>query len=419
MANEYFAAERAAEFSSREESRFSFSRFASFYSSLSIQNQEGFSGRNEAYGKLSLVSFEVSSTQKSDYSSKEPVKEMSFKVKAPDKFLVHQQELSGSYQDLAVGGRIKLDGGKVKIELADDQKVEIDLASQDVKINSDANFQREIRFKGSDWQKTVLSSDRNTRIVFSKDSIDSIEQNGVMESFPKAIAISVGVEPRGPAYEELTQLFNQYGLSSLNQGLKKIERLESDARQNNGNKDISARAQLEMGLLLDRAALLFPDKHDKFSLCAENNLRHALEDVRALYGTGTPESRSYVEALKTHLEKTNDSEHKDEIDRLAFESKRAGLINTVIENIEKNPSANSQTMPVDSAYQLRMSLISMHIAGGDPALKSFIEDVNQRLRSVELVLPVQQSGPFRHGAILLTPEGATRYNGSFELIQKN
>ena len=394
---------------------------------LSVDNQFADNSKR-VYSFAALVSLEIVQDEpKAAPDSRacaEPCKELSFQIK-PVKGYVAHGDLSEATQKLAAGGQISKTGDKVEIDFSQDDHLAIDTSSGDVAIDSVNRYQKEVHYKGTAWQKTVLTSNNDTRITFGTDNIHSIEHGGLLESFPHVIPKSIGCEPRVPASEELLELFNDYGLKDLRKALRRVDRQEADAnRLNEKNQadkpaiEALAKVMKDRGILLEKAAEALPDQEKKLTASAENQLRNALKNMREVYGAGTPETQPYAQALEGLLKATHDKEHDEEIERLGFEARRAGLMKSVIESIEKFPDADSQSMPVDRAQALRMSLISIHIAGGDPALKSFVEDINHRLKERELQAPKEEGGPFRHGAIILTPEGSTRYGGSFEINNK-
>lgn len=398
---------------------------------LAIENQSSDTG-SRIYAFAALVSLEIVQSGEKPGASRvsdsracaEPCKELSYQIKPVKAFFAHG-DLSADAQRLAVGGSISKSGDKVEIDFSEDDHVEIDTSSGDVAIDSKNHYQKEVHYKGTAWQKTVLTSNNDTRISFGTDNIHSIEHNGTIETFPHVIPKSVGCEPRIPASEELKELFTDYGFKDLRKALKRIDRQEAEAdqlfEQRHGDKtsvQAVSNAIKERGLLLGKAAEVLPDREKRLNASAENQLRTALSKMREQYGVGTPETKPFAEALEGLLKASHDKDHDEEIERLGFEARRAGLMKGVIDTIEKAPEADSQSLDLEKAQSLRMSLISIHIAGGDPALKSFVDDINQRLRQRALQAPKEEGGPFRHGAIILTPEGSTRYGGSFEIISK-
>lgn len=102
-----------------------------------------------------------------------------------------------------------------------------------------------------------------------------------------------------------------------------------------------------------------------------------------------------------------------------LEQRRSGLIKEVVDNIEKSPDATVQSLPKDQATAIRKDLVTVQILGGDKGLKEFVDDVNKQLHSQILIAPVDPPGPFHSGAIILTPDGYTRYGGGFRLEKKS
>lgn len=175
----------------------------------------------------------------------------------------------------------------------------------------------------------------------------------------------------------------------------------------------------DRAFLLELAASILPSQKSFLNAAAENQFRSALSKMREQFGAGSPESGDFANALGFYLKEHGDFDHQEEIDRLVFEHRRGGLMKDVLETIDKSgPHVTSQSMEPERAVGLRKSLITMHALSGDDGLKGFVDDVNRRLSYRDLIAPADQPGRFRHGAIILTPDGATRYGGSFELVPK-
>lgn len=389
-------------------------------SRIAVENQLSYRDRNTQSAILVAVEI-VAYSKDVSADSRLPVYDTSFKVRPASALAVHKDDVGEHAQKLAGGGDIRKQGDKYEINLANSDKIKFDVRSGALEVDSFDKYQKEVHYKGSQWQETVLTSDHDTRITFGKDKIRSIESNGVLEVFPND-KTSSGKDPVRPASSELAAIFLQNGRRDLVRSLNIIDRkeeiaLESLKETNGSQESVKALADSlkDRGILLEKAAALAPGKSESLYANAESQFRNALRNLREKFGAGTPETKASVEALQTFLKTHGERDQQEEVERLGFEARRAYLISNVIDNIEGARATSVEDMPQWRSNSVRSSLISMHIASGDNGLKTFVSDVNKRLQEQELIAPVYQGGFLRHGAILLTPEGPTRYNGSFDL----
>lgn len=392
--------------------------WASLNARLAVENQSGPIARQS---EATLVRLELAAFRTDD-SSKEPIREMTFSVSPVQNIVVHGGELGTAAQKLAVGGQIRKTGDLIQVAFPNDDKIAVNLKTGDVAVESYDRYQKEVHFQGTPWQKTILTSENDTRVTVGPQNISSIERGGMMEVFPRSYSRLVGAEPRLPASEELNRKLSEADRDDLREELGKIDRAESAARKatpGDAKDESLAEAIKQRGIFLEKTAQALPDDAVNLDACAENQLRTALKNMRDKFGSGTPEAKSFAEALLKLLASKDNSNQQDEVERLNFEIKRSNLLEKVIDYIKESPGETYQTMDRDRSQKIRASLISIHIAGGDNALKDFVADVNRRIESARLVAPVGEGGPFHHGAIILTPEGATSYNGSFNLVPRN
>jgi hypothetical protein len=389
---------------------------------LAVENQ---SGRVSRQTEASLVNLELYVCRTKYDASDPPEVELPFSVKPVKGVVVHGGEIGEAAQRLAVGGQIRKRGDRLEIAFPSEGSLSIGLKTGDVSIDSANKYQKEVHFEDSPWQRTILTSNDDTRITVGSLNISSIERNGVMEIFPRSYSKLVGAEPRIPASEELFRKFSDRGRQDLNAELSRIDRQEDSAeeaviRNGSDKSTVSALSSAEKsrGLFLEKAARLLPDDAVKLDACAENELRTALHNMRAFFGAGTPESQNYAQALLDLLNEKDNAGQQEERDRLTFEAKRGRLMKSVVEDIEDAFGESHETVSRERATDIKNSLISIYIAGGDSGLKSFVDEINGRLESSVLIAPLGLDGPFRPGAIILTPEGPSRYNGSFDLVRK-
>lgn len=393
---------------------------------LSLENQVADAGRSRA--SVTLVALELSGAakEKAD-SSIEPYRDTTFVVRTPKSVVIHQGGPIGPLkQELAVGGQISKNGDIFEINFPNDEKVAYDAKTGTVQVDSkDSRYQYEVHFKGTPWQRTIITSDHETRVEFGPKGIGSIERNGAMEIFPGAFSLRDGSEPPVPESQRLAKALKDHGRQDLVKLLNKVDHMEALAEKtfndHPGEKNsirILSDGIRERGLLFEKAAGALPGQAKDLKVAAENQLRIALRNMREQFGAGTPETKDCAHALQSFLKANPDSDQEEEVERLGFELKRAGQIKDVIDNIAKSPNKSAMTMPAEQAQTIRRALISTHIAGGDEGLKAFVNDVNQRLDKQQLVAPNETPGPFHHGGIIWTPEGSTRYGGSFELVPR-
>jgi len=400
------------------------SNFDAMHARLAVDNQ---SGAPVHKSDVALVRLEICDAQNDDGSSAEPCSDLSFKVSPVKNVVVHRGQLDDTVQPLSGGGQIRKDNDSVEVGFPNDDKVVVNTKTGEVNVDSQEKYQKDIHFEGTPWQRTIITSDNDTRITVGPENISSVEHNGVMEVFPRSYSIHLGSEPRMPASEELTRKLADKGRDDLSNELDRVDTEEQRAHQAFKPHDSSSVSELSQSIkdraaFLEKAAQALPAEAQTLNAAAENQLRIALKNMRDQFGAGTPETKDYAEALSDLLKRQGNGDQQQEIDRLSFEAKRGRLMGNVVDNIENSPNEaypptpGVEIMAQDRAIAVRKSLISVHISGGDNALKSFVNDVNQRLDSSVLVAPVGGGGPFHHGAIILTEEGATTYNGSFKLI---
>ena len=364
-----------------------------------------------------LVSIEI--VDHSTGQSFEPLRETSYSMPNPDVINVHS-ELGVGSEKLGVGGTIRKSDHGLEIELANQgNTIHIDTINGTSFVDSEGRFQKELHFFDSPWEETVLTNANGLRLTFSGERLKSIQRDNVEDSFLSYSPKEFGSGPCLPSSKELLETFNAARRSDLKRDLAQIEAEKKDAALAfaKGNTEgaglLSAKVSLDLGLLLEKTAGIDVARSVELNASAENELRSALNAVRKRYGAGTPETVTYTNALNRHLVSIDSAELKDEIERLNFESRRAALMSKSIKNVEAVVARASDKD--NSAQELRASLISIHIAGGDAGLKSFVEDLNRRLSGKTLKAPNETPGLARHGAIIWTPEGSTRYSGSFDI----
>ncbi len=372
----------------------------------------------QAYdANTTLVKIEI--VDHSAGQSFEPLRETSYNMPKPDLVKAHS-EIGQNSEKLQVGGTIRRSGNGIDIELSDKGRaIHIDTVNGASFVDSEDRLQKEVRFFNSPWEETVLTNANGLRLTFSGERLKSIQKDNVEDLFLSFSPKHVGSTPRLPSNQDLLETFTDAQRNDLKQDLAHIEAEKKDATHAmaKGNVDaaglISAKASLDLGLLLEKTANIDGAHSVELNASAESELRSALNVVRNRYGAGTPETVDYANALNRHLASIDSVEMKDEIERLSFESRRAALMSKSIKNVEAVLAGASDKD--NSAQQLRASLISIHIAGGDSGLKSFVEDLNKRLSGKTLKAPNETPGLARHGAIIWTPEGSTRYSGSFDI----
>lgn len=394
-----------------------------FASSLIFERQEGRLAKRQEYSAAGFVVFEMSqSTFQVKTESKEPVYETSFSIKPANKISLHKGDIGEKPEKLDVGGSISKKNSLIKIELDNADSIVFDTTTGKAKIDSLDRYQKEVHYKGTPWQTTVYSSDHNKRISFGPDHIKSIESDGEKEVFSHFSPKIIGSEPRLPSNAELSRLFKMNGRIDLENDLENIDRKEQAARSNpettNGSTESLKQAwelEKQRASLLEKAVGLLQADPERLHACAEQQLRSALKELRSKYGAGTPESKEHVDALKDLLVQNQDPEQEEEIQRLEFESRRAKHMERVMDNLSHSPASDIAHMAPGAVDAIRKSLISIHIAVGDPGLKTFVKELNERLSGKELLAPPPRTGFLKPGVVWLTPEGATRYNGDFQI----
>jgi hypothetical protein len=354
------------------------------------------------------------------------VYELPFPIKESKFVLGHSKEISSTPQSLAAGGEVSKKGSFIHLGFDNGDELDFDSRNGDIHISSQDKFQKEVQYKGTSWQRTVLTSDKDTRITFTQDHLSSVEHNGAKDVFSNPTELQNGSEPSLPNKSTLSNELKQFGFPEIAHDLNDVEKREASALKKYANDlhskpaiDALSQTMKERAALLDEASRVLPHESSSLSAAAENQLRVALSNLRGLYGAGMPETKPLALALQNHLKMENDPDNDEEISRLAFEARRGGLVKDVADNVNKSPYASVETLPQSQAITVRKSLITMHILSGDDGLKSFVSDVNKRLRYEDLVAPADDPGPFHHGAIILTEDGATRYGGSFKLVPRN
>ncbi|MBX9722313.1 MAG: hypothetical protein K2X81_13010 [Candidatus Obscuribacterales bacterium] len=390
---------------------------------LSVENQSGEIGK-KYFASSVLVALEINGSADKNEDSAEPTYQLSNKISHPKGVVVHNDAPGENAQKLAAGGQIRQSGKKTELVFSGQDKVIIDTTGGAADILSNDAYQKEVRYKGSTWQQTVFSSENDRRITFGINGISSIENKGIMELFPGGIPSDNGSEPANISSTELTAIFSSHGRHDLSKALNKIDNAEGAAHSpflnsNGAESSIVAlsKALKDRAELVEKAAILEPSNASSFNVSAENQLRIALQNMREQFGAGTPESKEFAQALKVRLSGNQDKEQEEEIDRLAFEIRRAGLMETVIASIEKGLNG-SGTLAADETQAVRQALICMHILSGDEGLASFVKDTNLRTSNYDLQAPIAEGGPFHHGAIMMTPDGSTSYTGAFRLVQQ-
>lgn len=394
-----------------------------FASRLAVDNQSGSFGTKAL--SVALVNLEIVRTAYTADASEEPIFELPFRLKENRSVIKHENEISNQAQRLAAGGQVSKFGSEIQLNLDNGDEVTFDSKNGDIQISSHDRFQKEVQYKGTSWQQTVLTSDKDTRITFTQNSLRSVEHDGIKDVFAPTGTLQNHSKPELPDRSRLNRELNDLGYSSLVRELNEVEKREALAIKKYGNDlhskaaaDVLSLTMKDRSTLLEQASSVLPQESSILNASAENQLRVALAGMREIYGAGTPETKTLALALQNHLKNEHDADNDEEISRLAFEARRGGLLKDIVDNVNKSPDATSQTLPQEQAIPVRKSLITMHILTGDDGLKSFVDDVNKRLRYEDLVAPADQPGPFHHGAIILTPDGATRYGGSFELVPK-
>lgn len=374
--------------------------------------------RNDV-SNVALIKIEI--VDHSSDAAQEPLRETTFKMPAVSIVKTHAG-LSEGEEALQGGGTIKRSRNGIDIQVSREQNpIHIDTIDGMASVDSADRMQKEVHFFGSPWEKTILTSDKGVRLSFSGNRLSSIQKDNIEDRFFSLSGKGKGESPSSPTDDELAYIFAAAKRADLARDLKHIESEQQEAAEFarygeiESSRLVSAKAALDRGVLLEQVAAVAPNKSTSFNAAAENEMRSALEIVRDKFGAGTPETKSYVDALNRHLNSYHSDEMKGEMERLSFESRRASLMTKSIANIDL---INSADLNGRAAQELRAGLISMHIAGGDNGLSSFVEDVNKRLANKSLKAPNDVSGFARHGAIIWTPEGSTRYSGSFDLNSK-
>ncbi len=414
----------SASFEARAERRDDEKNFSSSLSErLSIENQSGEISK-KYFASTALVALEINENADKDDDSAEPVYHLSNKISAPKGVIVHDAPAGENAQKLAAGGQIKKDGDKTILQFSSQDNVVIDTRGGAADIVSKDTYQKEVRYKGSPWQQTVFSSENDRRITVGVNGISSIENKGVMEIFPGGIPSDRGSEPANIPSDQLNAVFASHGRRDLSRALSKVDSAEGRAQNeflNTKGTESSlkalSKAIKDRAELIEKAASLEPALSGSFNISAENQLRIALQNMREHFGAGTPESKVFAQTLKDRLDDNKDKEQEEEIDRLAFEIRRAGLMESVIASLEKGTNS-SGTLAPDGIQTVRQALICMHILGGEDGLASFVKDTNLRTSNYDLLAPVAEGGPFHHGAIMMTPDGATSYTGAFRLLKQ-
>lgn len=385
---------------------------------LDGQSSANDSVRNNV-SNIALIRIEI--VDHSPDAVQEPLRETTFKMPAVSIVKTHAG-LSEGEEALQGGGTIKKSQDGIDIQISREQSpIHIDTIDGVASVDSAERLQKEVHFFDSPWEKTILTSDSGVRLSFSGNRLSSIQKGNAEDRFISPSAKHKGEAPNSPSTDELGGIFAASKRADLARELKHIESEEQESAEfaRHGEMDksrlVSAQAALDRGVLLEQAAAIKPNKFTTFNAAAENEMRSALEIVRDKFGAGTPETKAYVDALNRHLNSYHSDEMKGEMERLSFESRRASLMTRSIANIDLINSADLNGRP---AQELRAGLISIHIAGGDKGLSSFVEDINKRLINKNLKAPNDVSGFARHGAIIWTPEGSTRYSGSFDLNSK-
>ena len=394
-----------------------------FASRLAVENQTGSSGSKALYA--SLVRIEISDRSYAA-SSEEPVYELPFPIKESKFVLGHNKEISTTPQTLAAGGVVSKKDSFIHLDFANGDELDFDSKNGDIHISSRDRFQKEVQYKGTSWQRTVLTSDKDSRIIFTQDHLSSVEHNGAKDVFSNVSELHESSEPSLPDKASLSKELKQFGFPEIARELNDVDKREASALKKYANDlhskaaiDALSQSMRERAALLNEASKILPHESSLLTAVAENQLRVALSNLRGLYGAGMPETRVLALALQDHLKNTADGDNEEEISRLGFEARRGGLLKDLVDNVNKSPYASAETLPQSQAIAVRKSLITMHILSGDEGLKSFVSDLNKRLKYEDLIAPADDPGPFHHGAIILTEDGATRYGGSFKLVRRD
>ena len=180
--------------SQKTENRFGQSGTDALNARLAFENQAGTTPRSTDASVVHLELCDYRDTNAD--SSREPSFEVSYSVKPIKGIVVHSAELGEAAQKLAVGGQIRKTADRIELGFPNDDKIVVDRKTGNVDIDSEDKYQKEVHFEGTPWQRTIMTSDNNTRITVGPQSISSVERDGMMEVFPRSYSILLGPEPR-------------------------------------------------------------------------------------------------------------------------------------------------------------------------------------------------------------------------------